>query len=70
MHTEAGALEKAQKIADMIEGIKFDVTGHPPRLRRQGSLERLPFGMILVSRHWQDGTGLRVAHAFQTDGGV
>ena len=42
-----------------------DVTGHPactsPRDSRTGS----PTGLMIVGRHWDDATVLRVAHAFE-----
>jgi amidase len=43
----------------------FDVTGHPAITLPVGMSAGLPVGMMLVGRHWEDGTVLRVADAFQ-----
>lgn len=43
----------------------FDVTGHPATSVPCGTSEGRPVGMMLVGRHWQDATPLRVAHAFE-----
>jgi amidase len=43
----------------------FDVTGHPAMNVPCGLSEGLPVGMMLVGRHWEDGTVLRAAHAFE-----
>ena len=43
----------------------FDVTGNPAMNVPCGMSNGLPVGMMLVGRHWEDGTVLRVAHAFQ-----
>jgi amidase len=42
----------------------FDVTGHPAMNVPCGMSGGLPVGMMLVGRHWEDGTVLRAAHAF------
>ncbi len=44
----------------------FDVTGHPAITVPCGASDGLPIGMMLVGRHWEDGTVLRAAHAFET----
>jgi amidase len=43
----------------------FDVTGNPAITVPAGKSEGLPVGMMLIGRHWEDGTVLRAADAFQ-----
>jgi amidase len=43
----------------------FDVTGHPAMNVPAGMSSGLPVGMMLIGRHWEDGTVLRAAHAFE-----
>lgn len=43
----------------------FDVTGHPALNVPCGTSDGLPVGMMLVGRHWEDGTVLRAADAYQ-----
>lgn len=43
----------------------FDVTGHPAISVPAGLLDGLPVGMMLVGRHFEDATLLRLAHAFE-----
>ncbi len=43
----------------------FDVTGHPALTVPVGKSEGLPVGMMLIGRHWEDGTVLRAGHAFE-----
>ncbi|MBI3029535.1 MAG: amidase [Candidatus Rokubacteria bacterium] len=43
----------------------FDVTGHPAATVPAGMSAGLPVGMMLIGRHWEDGTVLRAADAFQ-----
>ena len=43
----------------------FDVTGHPALSINAGMSEGLPVGMMLIGRHWNEPTLLRVAHAFE-----
>jgi amidase len=43
----------------------FDVTGHPALSVPVGKSEGLPVGMMLIGRHWEDGTVLRAGHAFE-----
>ena len=45
----------------------FDVTGHPA-VTTAGMSAGLPVGMMLIGRHWEDGTVLRAADAFQKIG--
>jgi amidase len=44
---------------------QFDVTGHPAASVPCGMSEGRPVGMMLIGRHWEDATVLRVAHAFE-----
>ena len=46
----------------------FDVTGHPAATVPAGMSAGLPVGMMLIGRHWENGTVLRAADAFQTVG--
>ena len=46
----------------------FDVTGHPAITVPAGMSDGLPVGMMLIGRHWEDGTVLRAADAFQKAG--
>ncbi len=43
----------------------FDVTGHPALTVPCGTSNGLPVGMMLVGRHWEDGTVLRAGHDFE-----
>jgi len=43
----------------------FDVTGHPALSINAGMSEGLPVGMMLIGRHWNEPTLLRVVHAFE-----
>ena len=43
----------------------FDVTGHPATTVPCGMSGGLPVGMMLIGRHFEDGTVLRAADAFQ-----
>jgi amidase len=43
----------------------FDVTGNPALTVPCGMSSGLPVGMMLVGRHWEDGTVLRAGHAFE-----
>jgi amidase len=43
----------------------FDVTGHPAVTLPVGMSAGLPVGMMLIGRHWEDGTVLRAADALQ-----
>jgi amidase len=43
----------------------FDVTGHPACTVPCGMSAGLPVGMMLIGRHWEDGTVLRAVDAFQ-----
>ena len=43
----------------------FDVSGHPATSVPAGLADGLPVGMMIVGRHLEDGTCLRVARAFE-----
>jgi amidase len=43
----------------------LDVTGHPATSVPAGLVDGLPTGLMIVGRHFDDGTCLRVAHAFE-----
>ena len=43
----------------------FDVTGHPACSVPAGLVNGLPTGMMIVGKHFDDATVLRVAHAFE-----
>jgi amidase len=44
----------------------FDVTGHPATSVPAGLVDGLPAGMMIVGRHFDDATCLRVAQAYET----
>ncbi|HKZ80386.1 MAG TPA: amidase [Pyrinomonadaceae bacterium] len=58
-----------ERVARSMEAIAntcpFDVTGHPALSVPCGTSDGLPVGMMLVGRHWEDATVLRVGHAFE-----
>ncbi|HEU5156079.1 MAG TPA: amidase [Streptosporangiaceae bacterium] len=43
----------------------FDVTGHPATSVPCGLVDGLPAGMMIIGRHFDDATCLRVAHTFE-----
>jgi amidase len=43
----------------------FDVTGHPATTVPAGLVDGLPAGLMIIGRHLDDATCLRVAHAFE-----
>ncbi|XP_019633473.1 PREDICTED: uncharacterized protein LOC109476898 [Branchiostoma belcheri] len=43
----------------------FNVTGHPGLSINAGFLQGLPVGMMIIGRHFEDATVLKVAHAFE-----
>ena len=47
----------------------FDVSGHPACSVPAGLADGLPVGMMIVGRHFDDATVLRVAHAFEQAAG-
>jgi amidase len=46
----------------------FDITGHPALSVPAGDSDGLPVGMMLVGRHWDDASVLRLAHAYEGRG--
>jgi amidase len=44
----------------------FNATGHPALTAPCGTVEGLPVGVMLVGRHWDEGSIYRAAHAFET----
>ena len=58
--------EYIERALEMIPNTAaFDVTGHPAISINAGTLEGLPVGMMLIGRHWDEPTVLRMAHAFE-----
>lgn len=54
----------------IVNTAPFDVTGHPATSAPAGLVDGLPAGMMIIGRHFDDETCLRVAHALeQVDGG-
>lgn len=49
----------------MANTATFDVTGHPACSVPAGLVDGLPVGMMIVGRHLDDATVLRVAHTFE-----
>ena len=47
----------------------FDVTGHPATSVPAGLVDGLPAGLMIIGRHFDDGTCLRVAHAIEQASG-
>jgi amidase len=63
---DAGRAEYVARALEMIPNTcPFDVTGHPALTVPCGKSEGLPVGMMLIGRHWEDGTLLRAGHAFE-----
>lgn len=56
-------LERALEM--MANTAAFDVTGHPACSVPAGLVDGLPVGMMIVGRHLDDATVLRVAHTFE-----
>jgi amidase len=46
----------------------FDVSHHPAMSIPCGMVDKLPVGMMLVGRHWEEATIYRAAHALQQSG--
>ncbi|MEP9417081.1 amidase [Gordonia sp. VNQ95] len=44
----------------------FDVTGHPALSVPAGLVDGLPAGMMIIGKHFDDATVLRVGHAFES----
>src|SRR6266446_6912182 len=66
---DASREEYVARALEMISNTcPFDVTGHPAATVPAGMSAGLPVGMMLIGRHWEDGTVLRAADAFQIVG--
>jgi amidase len=62
----AGREELLARSLEMIANTApFDVSGHPATSVPAGLCNGLPVGMMIVGRHFADGTCLRVAQAFE-----
>jgi amidase len=55
----------ARALEMMANTATFDVTGHPACSVPAGLVDGLPVGMMIVGRHGDDATVLRVAHTFE-----
>lgn len=55
----------ARALEMMANTATFDVTGHPACSVPAGLVDGLPVGMMIVGRHLDDATVLRVAHTFE-----
>ncbi|MGE0214497.1 amidase [Mycolicibacterium sp.] len=55
----------ARALEMMANTATFDVTGHPACSVPAGSVDGLPVGMMIVGRHHDDATVLRVAQTFE-----
>src|SRR5213083_909548 len=63
---DASREEYVARALEMISNTcPFDVTGHPAITVPAGMSAGLPVGMMLIGSHWEDGTVLRAADAFQ-----
>ncbi len=63
---DASREEYVARALEMISNTcPFDVTGHPATTVPVGMSASLPVGMMLIGRHWEDGTALRAADALQ-----
>jgi amidase len=62
--------DRAEKLARSLEMIAntapFDVSGHPATSVPAGLSDGLPVGLMIVGRHLEDATCLRVAQAYET----
>ncbi len=60
---------RAEYIARALEMIRntapFDVTGHPATSVPAGLVNGLPAGLMIIGKHFEDATPLRVAHAYE-----
>ena len=55
----------ASAFAPLTNTIAFNSTHHPALSVPCGMAGGLPVGMMLVGRHWEEGTLYRLAHAFE-----
>jgi amidase len=60
----------ARSLEMIVNTAPLDVTGHPATSVPAGLVDGLPAGLMIIGRHFDDETCLRVAHALeQVDGG-
>jgi amidase len=58
--------EVVQRAFEMLANTcPFDVTGHPAMSVPCGMVDGLPVGMMLIGKHWDEGTIYRGAYAFE-----
>jgi amidase len=58
--------EVVQRAFEMLSNTcPFDVTGHPAMSVPCGMVDGLPVGMMLIGKHWDEGTIYRGAYAFE-----
>jgi amidase len=55
----------ARALEMIVNTAPFDVTGHPATSVPSGLVDGLPAALMLVGRHFEDATCLRVAHALE-----
>lgn len=55
----------ARALEMMANTAGLDVSGHPACSVPAGLVDGLPTGMMIVGRHFDDATVLRVAHAYE-----
>jgi amidase len=68
---QAGASteEIIERAFEMLPNVcPFDVSGHPAMTVPCGLADGLPVGMMLVGKHWDEGTIYRAAYAFEQAG--
>jgi amidase len=64
---DASREEKMARSGEMIANTApFDASGHPATSVPAGLSDGLPVGLMIVGRHFDDATCLRVAHAYET----
>ena len=57
--------DKPNPYAMLTNTAPFDVTGHPGLSIPCGMADGLPIGLMLIGRHFDDGTLLRLGHAYE-----
>jgi amidase len=55
----------ARALEMIVNTAPFDVTGHPAISVPAGLVDGLPAGLMIIGRHFDDATCLRVAHTFE-----
>ncbi len=59
----------ARALEMLVNTAPFDVTGHPATSVPAGLVDGLPAGLMIVGKHFDDATCLRVAHTFEQEVG-